>query len=165
MPLQRKRQRKIRFQMHPRNIHFGYLNEVVRPHIDNYKVALRNENFFQSYKRGPSQSFLNETLQSNILLQPVPVLVLSASKYMLAAGYSSLQLPHLVSSPWKLLEISVFFPVKFFIKPNLVPNYWPIFLWFVSGALIMYSLYCLGILPVLNILNNAFGTYTLLNKP
>lgn len=32
--------------MHPRNIHFGYLHMVVRPHIDNYKVALRNENFF-----------------------------------------------------------------------------------------------------------------------
>lgn len=60
--------------MHPRNIHFGYLNVAVSPHIYNNKVALRNENFFQSYKHVSSRGFLNEIRQSNGLPGPVPVL-------------------------------------------------------------------------------------------
>lgn len=66
--------------MHPRNVHFGYLSVVVGLHIDNYKVALRDENFFQSSKKVSSHSFLNEPLQAKGLLWPAPVLVLSTSK-------------------------------------------------------------------------------------
>lgn len=36
-------------QMHPRNICCGYLKVVVRSQIDNYKVALMNENFLNLY--------------------------------------------------------------------------------------------------------------------
>lgn len=49
IPLQRKQQRKINSQKHPRNICCGYLKVVVRSQIDNYKVALRNENFLNLY--------------------------------------------------------------------------------------------------------------------
>lgn len=80
--------------MNPINRHFRYLNAVVRTHIDNEKLALRNENCFQSYKYLFSHSFLSEIQQSQLAV------------YSPSAGFISFQ----ADAVWGLLFLSASSP-------------------------------------------------------